>query len=91
MTEGQTSGENSTIEMRLEGVIWACDFGTFNMPIGAEIDEVNGRWGTYTVHFTDPNKYPPITVETDQEVDGKLPDSIKIWDDEGAEHYDDTL
>ena len=52
---------------------------------------MNGRWGTYTVHFTDPNKYPPITVETDQEVDGKLPDSIKIWDDEGAEHYDDTL
>ena len=80
-----------TIEMRLEGVLWAADFGIFDMPVGAEIDEVHGRWGVYTIHFTDADKYPPITVHTEYEVDGKLPDSIKIWDEEGAEYYNDSL
>ena len=83
--------KNDTIEMRLEGILWACDFGIFDMPVGAEIDHINGRWGVYTVHFTDPDKYPPIEVQTDHEIDGKRPDSIKIWDEEGAEYYDDSL
>lgn len=80
-----------TKEMRLEGQLWACDFGEFKMPVDAEIDYVNGKWGTYTVHFTDPDKYPPIDVATDQEIDGKQADSIKVWDDEGAEYYNDTI
>ena len=80
-----------TIEMRLEGILWACDFGTFDMPVGAEIDHVSGRWGAYRVYFTDEKKYPPIEVQTEHEVDGKLPDSIRVWDEEGAEHYNDNL
>jgi len=89
MTEEQKSGENSTVKMRLEGTLWACDFGEFDMPIGAEIANVSGWGGIYTVSFTDPEKYPDIEVQTELDLESKRPTTIRVWDDEGAEHYYD--
>jgi hypothetical protein len=89
MNEGQKSGENSTVKMRLEGKLWACDFGEFDMPIGAEIDNVSGWKGIYTVSFTDPIKYPDIEVHTEVDLETQRPETITVWDDEGEEHYYD--
>jgi len=72
MTELQTNGESSmnkdnfdsealeapeTMTMRLCGDLYAQDYGEFEMPIGAEIKEVHGKWGRYIISFKDPEKY----------------------------------
>ena len=103
MTEEQMNGESSmnkdnfdsealeapdTITMRLTGDLTAYDYGEFEMPRGAEIEEVNGRWGCYIVRFTDPEKYPDMEVQCDQEIDGKNASYIRISDDEGNDHYE---
>lgn len=88
MTETKENGKDSTITMRLTGDLTAYDYGEFEMPRGAEIEEVNGRWGCYIVRFTDPEKYPDIEVQCDQEIDGKHSSYIRISDDEGNDHYE---
>jgi hypothetical protein len=80
--------EEDTMTMRLSGDLTAYDYGEFEMPKGAEIDEVSGRWGCYIVRFTDPEKYPDMEVQCDQEIDGKHPSYIIISDDEGNSHYE---
>jgi len=88
MTETKENGKDSTITMRLCGDLYAQDYGEFEMPEGAEIADVWGKWGCYTVHFTDPEKYPDIEVQCEQEVDGKHATYIRISDDEGNDHYE---
>jgi len=103
MTELQTNGESSmnkdnfdsealeapqTMTMRLCGDLYAQDYGEFEMPIGAEIKEVHGKWGRYIISFTDPEKYPDMSVECEQEVDNKYPTYVRISDDEGNDHYE---
>jgi hypothetical protein len=91
--ENGVSSTDTTIPMRLEGSIYAYDYGEFDMPKGAEIDSVDGRWGVYHVTFTDPVKYPMIEVQCYQEVDGKFPDNVRVtnadtceeWYDEGKD------
>jgi hypothetical protein len=88
MTEIKENGKDSTITMRLTGDITAYYYGEFEMPRGAEIKEVDGRWGCYTISFTNPEKYPDIEVPCDQEIDGKHSNYIRISDDEGNDHYE---
>lgn len=88
MTEIKENGKDSMITMRLTGDLTAYDYGEFKMPADAEIASVDGRWGCYTVSFTDPEKYPDIEVQCDQEVDGKNAHFIRVSDDEGYDHYE---
>ena len=78
------------VEMRLCGDIHAYDYGTFQMPAGAEILSVDGRWGCYIVTFTDSDTYPPIEVQCSQEVEGKHPEYIRISDDEGNDIWEES-
>ena len=81
---------NDVIKMRLCGDIHAYDYGEFDMPAGAEIESVDGRWGCYIVTFTDSDKYPPLEVQCSQEVDGKHPEYIRISDDEGNDIWEES-
>jgi hypothetical protein len=90
MTEIQNNGENSTIKMRLCGDIHAYDYAEFEIPAGAEIESADGRWGCYVIRFTDPEKYPDIEVQCEQEVDGKHPEYIRISDDEGNDIWEES-
>ena len=78
------------MEVTLEGDIQAFDYGKFTLPSGAEIKDINGRWGCYVVTFTDPEKYPNVEVQCTQEVEGKFPSYVRVFDDEGEEFYDDS-
>jgi len=82
--------EEKTIEMTIEGRLDAYDAGFFNMPIGATIDTVNGKWGSYIVTFTDPKKYPDIKVQCDHSSEGKHPNNVIVWDSNGKEYYDEN-
>ena len=82
--------EDDVVEMRLCADIHAYDYGTFAMPAGADISGIEGRWGCYTIKFTDPEKYPDIEVQCEQEVDGKFPEYVRISDDEGNDVWEDS-
>jgi len=79
-----------TVSMRLCGDIHAYDYGDFEMPKGAEIDTVSGRWGVYQITFTDWEKYPMMEVQCSQEIEGKFPEYVRISDDEGNDVWEES-
>jgi len=76
------------MEMTLEADIHAYDHGSFTLPSGAVIESIKGKWGCYQITFTDSKKYPSIEVQCNQEVDGKFPENVTVYDDEHEEHYE---